>query len=111
MSKNVQTLETKDVVINDNMYIITAMSATDGMDFMTTAQDAFLDGTIPAKRMKEIIIKYVSLGNNKFNEKSYDTHFSRKYNVLNELFAEIMEFNFGSMAEDLDEGEEENPNE
>ena len=94
---SIQALETKDVTVDGNLYVITAMSATDGMEFFSQVQNMMATGQIPARQMKEVIIKYVKLGSKKFDEKSYDIHFSRKYDQLNELFAAVMEFNFGEI--------------
>lgn len=107
MATQIQALETKEVTIDDNLYIITAMSATDGMEFFSQAQGLLSSGMIPARQMKELIIKYVKIGSKKFDEKSYDIHFSRKYDRLNELFASVMEFNFGEMDPNAGEDDSE----
>lgn len=85
-------LENKEVTINGNYYVITAMGATDGMVFLDKMING--DGKLPVTEMRGVIIKYVKLGSKVITDKIYDTHFSRKYDELNQLFEEIMTFNF-----------------
>ena len=106
-------LESKEVTINGNYYVITAMDAVEGLDFITKMISN--GGVLPeAKEIRQLVVKYVKLGGKPFTEKSFGTHFSRNYNELQELFEEFMSFNFGdevpndgsdtSVEEDTSEG-------
>lgn len=93
MSKEIQVLEQKEVEIGGVNYRITAFPAMYGME---VAEQMMGDG-FDIKKMKDIILKSATYENKAFNDKTFDYHFSRKYNQLNELFAQIMAFNFGEL--------------
>ena len=87
-------LESKEITINGNYYVMTAMEAVEGMDFITNLY-ASPNGVPSAKDMRAAIIKNVKLGGKAFTEKSYGIHFSRNYEELSELFEAYMDFNYG----------------
>ncbi len=87
-------LESKEVTINGNYYVITAMEAVEGMDFISKVFSG--GGSVPpAKDIRQVIVKCVKLGGKPFTEKTYGTHFSRNYDELMKLFEEFMAFNYG----------------
>lgn len=86
-------LESKEVTVGGQYYVVTAMEAIDGMEFFDELVRN--KGMATPRKIKEVIVKYVRVGGKKFTDKSFDTHFSRKYNDLGELFEQVMEFNFG----------------
>lgn len=87
-------LENKEVTVNGNYYVITAMEAVEGMDFISKVFSN--GGTIPpAKDIRQVIVKHVKLGGKQFSDKTYGIHFSRNYEELMQLFEEFMVFNFG----------------
>lgn len=92
-----KVLENKETTIGDNYYVMTAMGAMDGLDFMNKL---FVSGTgtPPAKDIRDVIVKYVKLGGKAFDNKSFDVHFSKKYDELYELFQQFCEFNFGEAS-------------
>lgn len=88
-----KVLESKEVTINGNYYVFTAMDALDGLDCMNKFMS--ISGIPPAADIRNIIVKNVKLGGKAFNEKSFGVHFSRNYEELMQVFEEYMAFNFG----------------
>lgn len=89
-----ETLEQKEVHVDDVYYVFTAMDVVDGLEFMNKLMSA-PNGLAPASDIRHVVIKYVKLGGKPFNEKSFGIHFSRKYEHLMKVFEAFMEFNYG----------------
>ena len=88
-----QVLESKEVTVGDQYYVMTAMGAMDGLDFMTKMPSD--GGFPPAEDIRRVLVKYVKMGGKSFTNQSFDIHFSRKYHEIFQLFQEFFEFNFG----------------
>jgi len=91
-----QVREQTTVFIGDNTYLITALEATYGLDVLNQVQKMALTGDSPSSAfVKEVIMKSVTVNNLQMNEKLFNTHFSKKYKEMFELFEKIIAFNFG----------------
>lgn len=84
----------------DTSYLIRALPAEYGLEVLRTLSE--VENPTP-KFMKEVIFKSVTVNNMQPTDEWFNKHFSRNYKELHDLFATIVEFNFGS-------GEEDSPN-
>ena len=96
MSKSIQTLEQKTVEVGGKSYLIHAFPAKFGLSVMEEMANS--DG-FSVERMVEIIIRSVDYAGQKFNETSFNFHFSRRYKDIGMLFNEVLVFNFGEDME------------
>lgn len=83
-----EILEQKEVVIGGEKYLITAMGASEGLEYIPKI------GKETPSMVKEAIIKYVSHQGVKFDVSRFDKHFSKKYSEIYDLYNEIINFNF-----------------
>lgn len=105
----VQVREQKEVIINDNKYIIHALMATKGIDTMNALKKMSENGEDPdGFFIKDIVMSSVTFKNKMFDDKSFDIHFSKKWVELFKLFEEILEFNFDIKVGTFDD--EDSPN-
>ena len=88
-------LEQKEVVINGKLFVIEAMGATEGLEFLTK----IVEGA-DAKLIRDTILKTVIYEGSKRDVKWFDRFFSRKYRDVQTLFDEIVEFNLGENPKD-----------
>lgn len=101
MVNNTIGREQHTVEIDGNNYIITALEATYGLDIFAEVQRLSAKEESPSGLfMKSLICKSVTLNNIQLDGKKFDSHFSRKYNQMFQLFEEIIKFNFGSADEE-----------
>jgi hypothetical protein len=103
MSKEIIALEQKQVKVAGVNYLITALPAEYGLEVMNELYSSDKE-VHESFRIKEIILKSVTMGGVKFTSDAYDKHFSRKYKEIFELYNEIMSFNYGTTIEEDDEG-------
>ena len=86
------------LTVDDVEYLVTAMSATDGLQFMEKHQDSIDKGKADLALMKQVICKYVCKDNKAIDAKRFDVIFARKFGHLSKLYSAVLEYNF----EDLD---------
>ena len=87
--------ETLDV--GGEEYVVTAMSATDGLLFMEKYQADMDSGKSDLKVMKGVIMGYVTKDNKMIDAKRFDILFARKYMHLQQLYAEVIKYNFADV--------------
>lgn len=78
-------------------YVVTAMSATDGLAFMEKYQADMDSGKSDLKVMKGVIKAYVTKENKIIDDKRFDIIFARKYMHLQQLYAEVIKYNFADV--------------
>lgn len=72
-------------------YLVTAMPATKGLQFMETMQD----GKADLATMKQVICAYVCKDNKSITNDSFDVIFARKFDHLGSLYKAVLVYNFG----------------
>ena len=72
-------------------YLVTAMPATKGLQFMETMQD----GKADLATMKQVICSYVYKDNKSITNESFDVIFALKFKHLGELYKAVLVYNFG----------------
>ena len=93
------------ITIDDVEYLVTAMPATKGLQFMEAQQESIDSGKADLALMKQVICAYVCKNGIQITEKSFDIQFSRKFGHLRKLYQAVIEFNFSEVFEQ-DGGEE-----
>lgn len=83
--------------VGEEEYVVTAMSATDGLTFMEKYQADMDSGKSDLKVMKGVIMAYVTKDNKVIDSKRFDIMFARKYMHLQQLYAEVLKFNFADV--------------
>lgn len=93
-------IEQKEVTIDGKIYILTAFPATLGLEIQMEMINLQMQGlTYTSSLVEKAITNGASLASAKLTKALIDKHFSRRYNQMMELFAAIVEFNFGSGEE------------
>lgn len=72
-------------------YLVTAMPATKGLQFVETMQD----GKADLSTMKQVICAYVCKDNKSITNESFDVIFARKFEHLGSLYKAVIVYNFG----------------
>ena len=98
-------LPQETLVIDEVEYLVTAMPATKGLQFMEAQQENIDSGKADLALMKQVICAYVCKNGIQITEKSFDITFSRKFGHLRNLYQAVIEFNFSEVFEQ-DGGEE-----
>lgn len=93
------------ITIDDVEYLVTAMPATKGLQFMEAQQESIDSGKADLALMKQVICAYVCKNGIQITEKSFDITFSRKFGHLRNLYQAVIEYNFGEVFQE-DGGEE-----
>lgn len=75
-------------------YLVTAMTATDGLQFMEKYQESIDSGKADLSLMKQIVCKYVVKDNAAIDGKKFDIIFARKMGHLGKLYQEVLKYNF-----------------
>lgn len=91
--------------VEDQDYLVTAMPATKGLQFMEAQQESIDSGKADLALMKKVICDYVCKDGLQITDKSFDIIFSRKFGHLRKLYQEVIEYNFSEVFEQ-DGGEE-----
>lgn len=93
-------LEQKEVEIDGKLYILHAFPATLGLEIQMDLMNLQSQGlSVSASVVEKAITNGAYLASAKLTKALIDKHFSRKYNQMMELFAAIIEFNFGAGEE------------
>lgn len=98
-------LPQETLVIDDVEYLVTAMPATKGLQFMEAQQESIDSGKADLALMKQVICAYVCKNGIQITEKSFDISFSRRFGHLRNLYQAVIEYNFGEVFQE-DGGEE-----
>lgn len=93
-----ELLEQTEIAVGEQTYIVTAMTATEGLKFLDENQEVLDSGKSDVAIMRKIICKSVGM-----DEKKFDKHFSRKYKQMRTLYMEILKFNFPENEEGFQE--------
>ena len=93
------------ITIDEVEYLVTAMPATKGLQFMEAQQESIDSGKADLALMKQVICAYVCKNGIQITEKSFDIQFARKFGHLRNLYQAVIEFNFSEVFEQ-DGGEE-----
>lgn len=93
-----ELLEQTEITVGEQTYIVTAMTATEGLKFLDENQEVLDSGKSDVAIMRKIICKSVGM-----DEKKFDKHFSRKYKQMRTLYMEILKFNFPENEEGFQE--------
>lgn len=87
-------LPQESIVVDDVDYLVTAMSATDGLIFMEKYMEQMDSGKHDLSTIKQVVCKYVYKDNKQITEKVFDIIFSRRLVHLQKLFQEVLKYNF-----------------
>lgn len=100
-------LPQETIEVDGVSYLVTAMSATDGLKFMEREQESIDSGKTDLSVIKQVIIKHVAKDNVNITDKSFDIIFSRKLKHLQNLYKEVLKYNFEDVftAPDTEEQE------
>ena len=105
LNMNDVALPQEVITIDDVEYLVTAMPATKGLQFMEAQQESIDSGKADLALMKQVICAYVCKNGIQITEKSFDITFSRKFGHLRNLYQAVIEYNFGEVFQE-DGGEE-----
>lgn len=94
MAAQIMALPQEVVVVDDVEYLVTAMSATDGLMFMEKYMTQMDSGKHDLSTIKQVICKYVYKDNKQITEKVFDIVFARRLVHLQKLFQEVLKYNF-----------------
>lgn len=92
----------EDIEVDGEIYTISAMPATAGLQFMEKYQEAIDSGKADLSLMKQVITKYISKDNKAIDGNRFDVIFSRKYMHLQNLFQAILKYNFEDVFQEPD---------
>lgn len=88
------------VLTIDNVeYLVNAMPATKGLQFMEAQQQSIESGKADLALMKQVICAYVSKDGMQITDKSFDIVFALKFGHLRNLYQAVIEWNFGEVFE------------
>ena len=100
MSKEILTYNEKEVTIGDKKFLITAFDAMYGIKVMGKLGTHQGESMADADFIKGMVCRACRVGGQPMTGEWFDKYFSRKYEQLFELVAEIIAFNFGDLGED-----------
>lgn len=92
-----EVLEQATLTVDDVDYLVTALPATKGLQYLEVYREEIDSGKADLSQMKQIICP--SLG---ITEKSFDVKFARKYGHLHKLYRAILNFNFEELFQTPD---------
>lgn len=82
----------QEAITVDNVeYLVTAMPATKGLQFVEDMQE----GKVDLSTMKQVICAYVCKDNKSITNESFDVTFALKFKHLGELYKAVLVYNFG----------------
>ena len=90
------------ITIDEVEYLVTAMPATKGLQFMEAQQESIDSGKADLALMKQVICAYVCKNGIQITEKSFDIQFARKFGHLRKLYQAVIEFNFSEVFQEPD---------
>ena len=105
LNMNDVALPQETLEVDGVSYLVTAMPATKGLQFMEAQQESIESGKADLALMKQVICAYVTKDGMQITDKSFDIVFARKFGHLRNLYQAVIEWNFGEVFEQ-DGGEE-----
>lgn len=96
-------LPQENITVDGVEYMITALPATKGLEFLEKYQESLDSGKPDLATMKQIICMTVTKDGKMINDKpgttalSFDVLFARKFGHLRSLFQEVMAYNFDDL--------------
>lgn len=99
MKQQIIALPQTTITVGDEEYLVTALSATEALQFQEKQLQQMVDADqgkakVDLTDIKKIVCKCVSKDNMQITEKTFDIIFARRTSHLQELFSEILEYNF-----------------
>jgi hypothetical protein len=104
-------LPQEELEVDEVVYMVTAMPATEGLKFMEQHQESIDSGKADLALMKKIICMSVTKDGKMISEKannsalSFDIVFAKKYGHLRKLYQAILEYNFSDVFQEPDSEE------
>ena len=91
------TYDQKEIEVGGVTYLLQAMGAEYGL----TVMDELIEngGMLSTKRKVDILKKSLTYKNKLFDDRTFNVHFSRRYEDIGKIFAEIISFNFPFFGE------------
>lgn len=93
------------IEVDEVEYLITAMAATAGLQFMEKHQESIDSGKADLALMKKVVCNYVQLDNKVIDEKRFDIIFARKLGHLAKLYSNVLQYNFEDVFQEPDSEE------
>lgn len=96
-------LPSEEFQVDDETYLITALPATKGLEFLEKYQQQIDTGKADLSVMKQLICMSVTKDGKVISDKtsngslSFDVMFARKLGHMRNLFNTLLEFNFGDV--------------
>lgn len=88
--------------IDDVEYLVTAMPATKGLQFMEAQQESMDSGKADLALMKQVVCAYVTKDGYPITAEKFDIYFSRKFGHLRNLYQAVIQYNFGEVFQEPD---------
>lgn len=83
-------------------YLVTAMAATKGLQFLEAQQDNIDSGKTDLAVMKQVVCAYVTKDNTEITGQRFDVIFARKLGHLRNLYQAVLTYNFGDVFQEPD---------
>jgi hypothetical protein len=104
------TLPQEEIEVDGITYLVTAMSATEGLKFMEQQQESLDTGKADLALMKKVICKSVTkdgklIGEDPKSGLAFDIIFSRKLGHLRKLYTAVISYNFEDVFTEPDSEE------
>jgi hypothetical protein len=93
-------LPQETLTVDGEDYLVTAMPATSGLQFMEKHQASIDSGKTDLSVMKEVVVKYVSKDNKAISNTSFDIIFARRMGHLGKLYKAYLDYNFEDVFTD-----------
>lgn len=103
MAKNILEqvgLPQETLTVDGEDYLVSAMTATAGLQFMEKHQEAIDSGKADLSVMKEVVVRYVSKDNKAISNSSFDVIFARRLGHLRKLYNAYLDYNFEDVFTD-----------
>lgn len=93
--------ETKDISLYGDNYTLKKFPTIEGLkirkEFYSMLQSG--EAVPPVEFQVKVICAGATVNSIQIDQKKFETHFRGKYDAIDELFTEILDFNFGIKAE------------
>lgn len=94
MVSKIMALPQETLEVDGEEYLVTAMAATDGLQFMEKYMESLDTGKHDLSVIKQVICKYVCKDNKSITENVFNIIFARRLVHLQKLFQEVLKYNF-----------------
>lgn len=92
-----EVLEQETLIVDDIEYLVTALPATKGLQYLEVYREEIDSGKVDLSQMKQILCPSLGIA-----EKSFDIKFARKYGHLHKLYRAVLNFNFEELFQTPD---------